>query len=192
MEKSILERCFVCVEVINQLNISRIEAILNKLSTFQGIRPVKTNQLHLTLKFLGEVLEKRLVGIEKELHLIKLPSFEIEFTHLGFFPNERRPRVIWIGISEGKRQLTALAQEVDERLSKIGFPKEKRKFSPHLTVGRIKKLYPDEQQRIVDYVHSIDSIGSEKEVIQSFLFKKSTLTPQGAIYENLAQCFLKK
>ncbi len=187
-----MERCFVCVEVINQLNISRIEAILNKLSTFQGIRPVKTNQLHLTLKFLGEVLEKQLVGIEKELHLIKLPSFEIEFTHLGFFPNERRPRVIWIGLSEEKRQLTALAQEVDERLSKIGFPKEKRKFSPHLTVGRIKKLYPDEQQRIVDYVHSIDSIGSEKEVIQSFLFKKSTLTPQGAIYENLAQCFLKK
>ncbi|MCK4849272.1 MAG: RNA 2',3'-cyclic phosphodiesterase, partial [Candidatus Heimdallarchaeota archaeon] len=180
-----------CIEVINQLNIRSIEAILDELSTFKGIRPVKPNQLHLTLKFLGEVAEKRLVEIEKELKMIKLPSFEIELLHMGFFPNERRPRVIWIGLSEGKSQLITLAREVDDRLSKIGFPKEKRKFSPHLTVGRIKKLYPDELQNIVDYVHSINTVGMEKEVVQSILFKKSTLTPHGAIYENLAEVVLK-
>ena len=112
-------RCFVCVEVVNQLNIRSVEAILDKLSTFQGIRPVKTNQLHLTLKFLGEVAEERLVEIRKEIQLIKLPSFEIELLHMGFFPNERRPRVIWIGLSEGKSQLITLAREVDDRLSKI-------------------------------------------------------------------------
>jgi 2'-5' RNA ligase len=184
---SILVRCFVCVEVVNQLNIRKIETILDKLSTFKGIRPVKPNQLHLTLKFLGEVSENRLVEIEKELHLIELLSFETELSHMGFFPNEHRPRVIWIGLSEGKSQLITLAREIDERLSKIGFPKEKRKFSPHLTVGRIKRLYPDEQQKVVDYIHSIDSVVGKKEVIKSFIFKKSTLTPQGAIYENLAE-----
>ena len=184
---SILVRCFVCVEVVNQINIRNIETILDKLSTFKGIRPVKPNQLHLTLKFLGEVSENRLVEIEKELHSIKLHSFETELSHMGFFPNEHRPRVIWIGLSEGKSQLISLAQEIDERLSKIGFPKEKRKFSPHLTVGRIKKLYPDEQQKVVEYVHSIDSVVEKKEVIKSFILKKSTLTPQGAIYENLAE-----
>jgi len=182
-----LVRCFVCVEVVNQLNIGQIETILDKLSTFKGIRPVKPNQLHLTLKFLGEVEEKRLAEIEKELHSIKLHFFETELSHMGFFPNERRPRVIWIGLSEGKSQLTTLAREIDERLSKIGFPKEKRKFSPHLTVGRIKKLYPDEQQKVVEYIHSIDSVVGKKEVIKSFILKKSTLTPQGAIYENLAE-----
>ena len=180
-------RCFVCVEVVNQLNIRKIETILDKLSTFKGIRPVKPNQLHLTLKFLGEVAEKRLLEIQIELSSIELPSFVTELSHMGFFPNERRPRVIWIGLSEGKSQLATLAQEIDERLSKIGFSREKRKFSPHLTVGRIKKLYPDEQQNVVDYIHSIGSVGGEKEVITSFIFKKSTLTPQGANYENLAE-----
>ncbi|MHA1444973.1 MAG: RNA 2',3'-cyclic phosphodiesterase [Candidatus Hodarchaeales archaeon] len=158
-------RCFVCVEVVNQLNIRKIETILDKLSTFKGIRPVKPNQLHLTLKFLGEVEEKRLAEIEKELHSIKLHFFETELSHMGFFPNERRPRVIWISLSEGKSQLTTLA----------------------LTVGRIKKLYPDEQQKVVEYIHSIDSVVGKKEVIKSFILKKSTLTPQGAIYENLAE-----
>jgi len=160
-----LVRCFVCVEVVNQLNIRKIETILDKLSTFKGIRPVKPNQLHLTLKFLGEVEEKRLAEIEKELHSIKLHFFETELSHMGFFPNERRPRVIWISLSEGKSQLTTLA----------------------LTVGRIKKLYPDEQQKVVEYIHSIDSVVGKKEVIKSFILKKSTLTPQGAIYENLAE-----
>ncbi len=180
-------RCFVCVEVVNRLNIRKIETILDKLSTFKGIRPVKPNQLHLTLKFLGEVSKNRVGEIEKELQSIKLNSIETELSHMGFFPNERRPRVIWIGLSEGKSQLTTLAKEIDERLSKIGFSKERRKFSPHLTVGRIKKLYPDEQQKVVEYIHSIDSIGGEKEVINSFILKKSTLTPQGAIYENLVE-----
>ena len=59
-------RCFVCVEVVNQLNIRKIVTILDKLSTFKGIRPVKPNQLHLTLKFLGEVEEKSDVTIQKK------------------------------------------------------------------------------------------------------------------------------
>jgi len=186
-----LVRCFICVEVVNQINIRKIETILDNLSTFKGIRPVKRNQLHLTLKFLGEIAEKRVTEIEKVLNSIKLPSFVLELSNIGFFPNERRPRVIWIGLSQGKGQLTTLAQEIDERLSIIGFSREKRKFSPHLTVGRIKKLYPDEQQKVVSYAHSIGSLEGEKEVIKSFILKKSTLTPQGAIYENLAEFWLK-
>ncbi len=180
-------RSFICVEVINQVNTQKIGAILNELSSFKGIRPVKPNQLHITLKFLGEVPEKKISSIERELKSIKVPIFEMVFSHMGFFPNERRPRVIWIGISEGKSQLSTLAAEVNTRLSLIGFPKDKRKFSPHLTLGRIKKHYPDEQESLVDYAHSCDILEGEKEVIHSFIFKKSTLTPQGAIYENLSE-----
>jgi 2'-5' RNA ligase len=192
LERSILVRCFVCVEIVNQPNIIKIKTILDHLSSFQGIRPVKPNQLHLTMKFLGEVPETKLSPIENELRRITLPAFDIEFSHLGVFPNERRPSVIWVGLSSGKSQLITLAREVDERLSKIGFPKEKRKFSPHLTVGRIKKLYPDEQQNLVDYIHSNVMMVGEKEILESFIFKKSTLTPQGAIYENLAEFLLRK
>ncbi|MHA1946286.1 MAG: RNA 2',3'-cyclic phosphodiesterase [Candidatus Hodarchaeales archaeon] len=184
-------RSFICVEVVNQVNIQKIEDILNELSSFQGIRPVKLNQLHITLKFLGEIPKKNISTIEEELNSINLPSFAMGFSHMGFFPNERRPRVIWIGISEGKSQLLTLATEVNTRLSLIGFPKEKRKFSPHLTLGRIKKHYPDEQESLVNYAHSSDILRGEKEVIQSFILKKSTLTPQGASYENLAEFSLK-
>ena len=180
-------RSFICVEVVNETNIENIEDILSELSPFQGIRPVRINQLHLTLKFLGEVSEFKISQIVDEMRLIEIPVFNITFSHLGFFPNERRPRVIWIGISEGTNQLSSLAYEVNTRLSKIGFPKERRKFSPHLTLGRIKKYYPEEQESLVEYAHSKSTWEGEKESIQSFILKKSTLTPQGAIYETLAE-----
>jgi len=187
-----LIRCFICVEVTNQININKIETILDQLSEYKGIRQVKPNQLHLTLKFLGEVPEEKLLLIERQLNSIKFRSFEIEFSQLGFFPNERRPRVVWIGISKGKDELTNLAREVDEKMLKIGFPKEKRKFSSHLTLGRIKKYNPDEIQKLVTYTHSFKGIVGERETIGSILFKKSTLTPQGAIYQNLSESLLEK
>ena len=185
-------RSFICVEVVNEVNIEKIGSILTELSPFRGIRPVKINQLHLTLKFLGDVSRNRISTIEEEMRLIEIPAFNITFSHLGFFPNERRPRIIWIGISEGTNQLSTLAYEVDTRLSKIGSPKERRKFSPHLTLGRIKKYYPDEQASLVEYTRSKGTWQGEKESIRSFILKKSILTPQGAIYENLAEFSLVK
>ena len=190
-------RCFVCVEVMNQHNISEISSILEYISEFNGIRPVKLNQLHLTLKFLGDVSEEKIPLITQELKQITQEKITLDFSHLGFFPNDRRPRVMWIGLSEGKQQLSLLAKEIDNRLSTLGFPREKRKFSPHLTLGRLKnygkyKLKTEDIKKITHYANNFGDFNGEVEDVGFFLLKKSTLTPQGAIYENLFEFVFKE
>ena len=188
-------RCFVCVEVINQHNINEIRSILNYISEIKGIRPVKLNQLHLTLKFLGDVPEEQIPQIMAELTKISHPQIPLEFSHLGFFPNDRRPRVMWIGLSQGEQQLKELARKINQQLSTIGFPKEKRAFSPHLTLGRTKSygkkgINPEEQTTLVQYSKEYGVFDGNTENSTSFFLKKSTLTPQGALYENLYEFIL--
>ncbi|MHA1993904.1 MAG: RNA 2',3'-cyclic phosphodiesterase [Candidatus Hodarchaeales archaeon] len=179
-------RCFVCVEISDPMNIQTIENVLAKLKLIKGIRPVKTNQLHLTLKFLGEISEKKLPRISEQLETIKIPSFSLKFSNIGCFPNNVRPRVIWTGISKGQQELTTLAQEVDTKLNEIGLPKEKRQFSPHLTLGRVKKLTEETKQDIRQFFQEMATLTGEEESIHQFTFKESTLTPTGAIYKDLA------
>jgi 2'-5' RNA ligase len=144
------------------------------------------SQLHITLKFLGEIPEQRINTIKQALGTIVVSSFPLSFSKLGCFPNERRPRVIWIGIDQGYEELRLLAKEVDQKLSELGFPKEKRRFSPHLTLGRVKRLNPDEKEVVSELLQNFTFQTNTSEEITALVFKKSTLTPKGAIYENLA------
>jgi 2'-5' RNA ligase len=181
-----LVRCFVCVEISDPRNIRIIESVLEKLKRIHGVRPVKTNQLHLTLKFLGELSEKKLPLLSEQLKTIRISSFNSIFSSIGCFPNELRPRVIWTGISKGQHELTALATEIDQKLSQVGLPKEKRRFSPHLTLGRVKKLTDTTKQDIEGFLQQMKGLSGVEEVIRHFTFKESTLTPTGAIYKDLA------
>ncbi len=103
----------------------------------------------------------------------------------------KKPRVIWLGVSEGSTELTALAKIIQDRLVKLGFPHEKRKYSPHLTLGRVKRLTQDGRNMIEKLLKEEDYIPSTLESISTVYLKKSTLTPKGAIYENLANVSLK-
>ena len=190
-------RCFVCVEVINLHNINEIKTILDYIAQFKSIRPVKLNQLHLTLKFLGDVPEEKISSLKSGLEKISQKKILVEFANLGFFPNIHRPRVMWIGISQGNQQLTKLSNEINDTLLLLGFPKEKRKFSAHLTLGRFKthgkqKINPDDQMRIIQYAQDYGTLKGEIEILSSFFLKKSTLTPQGALYDNIAEFKLKE
>ncbi len=179
-------RCFVCVEIADSTNIQTIEEVLMKLKLIRGIRPVKTNQLHLTLKFLGEIAEKKLPSIIQQLKTIKIPTFSLKFSSIGSFPNNVRPRVIWTGLTFGNQELTTLAKEVDQKLMQIGLPKEKRRFSPHLTLGRVKKLTNDTKLELTTFFQEMKELTGEEEKITRFVFKESMLTPSGAVYKDLA------
>ncbi len=181
-----LVRCFVCVEIAKTANIQIIDDVLQNLKQIKGIRPVKTTQLHLTLKFLGEIPEKKLPDIIQQLQTIKLPSFSLQFSSIGTFPNKARPRVIWTGLVLGQQNLITLAKEVDQKLSMIGIPREKRRFSPHLTLGRVKRLTDDTNQQLNAFFQEMEGLIGQEEEILHFIFKESTLTPSGAIYKDLA------
>ena len=177
-------RSFICVEINNSEVVSRIEELISKIK-FEGVRLVKSHQLHLTLKFLGEVSEAQIKSIKQAIQTIESSSFDISLEGIGCFPNLNYIRVVWIGIKEGSESLKHLAELVEEKLNPIGFPKEKRRFSPHLTLGRIKKLRNADKKQLTAIIQNSKTIPIGYQVIDELILKKSTLTPKGAIYENL-------
>ncbi len=103
------------------------------------VKWVEPENLHFTLKFLGEVPEEHLPSVVEAVREVAIRQpFELSIESLGAFPDLRAPRVLWVGVREGARELATLAQHVEEALFRARFPREERPFEPHLTIGRIR------------------------------------------------------
>ena len=135
-------------------------------------------EFHLTLKFLGEVSEEKIEEIKLLLREIKFKPFKTRLTNIGVFPSENYIRVVWVGLEE--KDIKIIQEDIDETLQKI-FPKEKR-FSAHVTLVRVK--FVDNKEKFVDNIKKIKIDKKEFEV-KEFKLKKSTLTREGPIYEDL-------
>lgn len=139
-----------------------------------------TDSFHLTLKFLGEIKEEKIPKIKKQLNNITFESFKATLSKIGFFPKPEFIRVIWVGFKQ-KKKLTKLQNLVDNTLS-TSLETEK-KFHPHVTLARVKNV--KNKQKFQDIIHKIEA--PEKTVeIENFKLLKSTLTPNGPIYETIA------
>lgn len=152
---------------------------------------VKSGSIHLTLKFLGSVETEIVPSILERLEEAAsgVRPFSMVLGDLGVFPNLNQPRVIWVGVQKGEEDVCNLQKRVEDSLSKLDFKIEKRVFSPHLTLGRIKALGSrGEVLRALNDL-KVPEIGGT-EVTQVALMK-STLTPQGAIYTELGSVSLK-
>lgn len=151
-----------------------------------GVRWANPENIHLTLKFLGQVEFETLSKIQSVLDELagRYRPFAIEVGGLGGFPDLRRPSVIWVGVFLGGEKLKSLALDLESNLSRFGFKPEKRKFHPHFTIGRVKK--PDFFKVFLPpRFKEADSLGSSK--IDVLLLMKSTLTPLGAVYEAISK-----
>jgi 2'-5' RNA ligase len=172
-------RTFIAAEIHN-------EEVLNAITKVQSdfkikASPVNKQNMHFTLLFLGEVDEKTVENIKKELSMISFKPIEVKFTHIGAFPNPRFPRVIWIGVDKvASEQLIDLASQVEKKLGPLGFKSDKP-FKPHLTIFRIKNKAVD----ISSTLEKFKEIDLGKEVITELKFKQSILTPNGPIYSDL-------
>lgn len=171
------------VKAETKSKIAGIQSAIKKKITVADIKWVEPKDLHLTLKFLGEVDDSRkdLVSEKSRQAIIGIKKFEIDFEKIGVFPNESFPRVLWLGIEKGKEELASLAIGIENSLSAIGFEKEKRPFSAHLTLGRFKS-----SQKCREKISGIiGKIPSEKisDIVEAVYLMKSTLTPHGPIYE---------
>ena len=174
-------RAFVAVEISD-------EGILKKIQTFQNnikinAKPTKINQIHFTLKFLGEINQTKCKNVKDILNEISFSKFQISLKNVGVFPNLKNPRVIWIGTEkEGAEQLTSLANEIGMKLTTIGFEKDK-KFKPHLTVFRVKKKIND----ISSIMKDVETTEFGSETITKIKLKKSVLSPKGPEYSDLLE-----
>ncbi len=148
------------------------------------VRWTRKENLHITLKFLGDVRERDIPRVEKALQeaAAGAEGFRLCIRGLGAFPSEGRPRVLWAGVGEGSEELASLASRVEESLRPFGFPKEDR-FSGHVTLGRLRHPEPSPWFR---------GWAEEEEMqplevgVRRFWLMKSTLAPSGAVYEPLA------
>ena len=154
-----------------------------------GVRWADPSGMHLTLKFLGTVEPGRVHGIVEAIvgASVGTSPFSIQLSGLGMFPNERRPRVLQAGVQGGLDALRQLREQIEEAVSRLGFPQERRPFSPHLTLGRVRgPVSGGLIQRISVAVTSTSLGPTEPWFVDSVHLVRSTLTPGGARYSALA------
>ncbi|MCC6003162.1 MAG: RNA 2',3'-cyclic phosphodiesterase [Thermofilum sp.] len=178
-----LIRSFVAVKIEAPdvlAQITRLQTDLQK--TGLSAKFVESENLHLTLKFLGEVPAPKLEIAKIKLSEVKSTSFKITLRGVGAFPNISRPRVLWIGVSNGAEALISLANQVREKLSSLKFPGTGEEFQPHLTIARLKGPLNKESRNIIDACR--DTVFGDQE-IRYFSLYRSILTPKGPIYKEL-------
>lgn len=168
-------RLFVAVPVPGELR--ERAAALGKELPRDGITPVRPENMHLTLRFIGEVGENEAGEIEKALEGVGFEPFECELKGVGVFPNENYVKVVWAGCESGGK-LEALAKAVADALR--GHPGDDR-FSAHLTIARVKRKVD-----LHDFLerHRADDIGTF--TVSEFALVKSVLSPSGPEYATLA------
>ena len=174
-------RVFVAVEISNY-------KILKNIQTFQKNvqvdgKPIKIDQIHFTLKFLGEIDEIKCEQVKNIVKKISFSSFDLSLKGVGGFPNLKNPRVIWIGIDEnGAEKLSALVNETGMKLTSLGFDDDK-KFKPHLTIFRVKKKINDISVMMKDY----QTVEFGTQTVSKIKVKRSVLSPKGPEYSDLLE-----
>lgn len=158
----------------------------------ERLRWTREEGIHLTLKFLGETPEDRVPEIAAAIERAaagRRPS-RLSLGRLGTFGGRRNPRVLWVDLDSDSEPLIALQESVDEALSQLGFPREQRRFSPHLTLARVRpETARDLAAAIEDAVAAVTPTRTEVAVDEVSLMQ-STLGPGGAVYNRLASVAL--
>lgn len=134
-------RTFIAVELSGPVK-ARATQVINKLKVADAkVTWVQPQAMHLTLKFLGDVPDSDIPAVCKIVAEAarKVEPFELVFKGCGAFPNTSAPRTIWLGVDQGAEELTALHEAIDIGLKQLRFPRETRRFQPHLTLGRVKE-----------------------------------------------------
>jgi 2'-5' RNA ligase len=174
-------RSFVCIDIPDGIK-ERIEQLQHRLRRIDAqVSWTKASNIHLTLKFLGNVSQSSIVNVCAAIERAARVTdpFEIEVGGVGCFPSLRSPRILWIGLSRSVEELSLLQAAVENELAMIGFAREPGRFSPHLTIGRLRSPH---NARLL--VAEMTAAGFEPESFQAreVILMRSDLRPTGAIY----------
>jgi len=183
-------RTFIAIDLDESLKRA-LETLVGELRPLaKSVRWVGVAGMHLTLKFLGEISEADSARVSSVLGEIapRHPNFELVLEGTGVFPPGRRdPRVLWVGMASGP-PLLALQEDIEREMEKLGFEREKRRFHPHLTLGRVK--FPSRLDLLVQEMGKRQGQKFGGMRVRKFTFFQSTLKPSGAEYTVLKEFFL--
>lgn len=175
-------RLFTAIDLPADI-LLRLERLLSALRPEALIKWSPLDNLHITTKFIGQWPDARIDEIQEALsELLPRSSFEVEVKDLGWFPNERSPRVLWAGVHGGEA-LAQLANETEKRLEPLGIKKEERPFSPHLTLARIKNPVP--LRRLRQRVEEMQPAEIGKCTVAHFALFRSDPGSNASIYRKL-------
>jgi len=151
---------------------------------------VAPENFHLTLKFLGGVDEARVPDVIDAVHeaVQRHAAFDLSVAGLGAFPSATRPRVLWAGLRDGADALAALAESADGAVARLGFPREDRVFSPHVTLARVRE--PRRAPALADALAAAAARPFGRVPVRAATLMRSDLSPRGARYTPLAAAAL--
>jgi RNA 2',3'-cyclic 3'-phosphodiesterase len=184
-------RSFLAFDVNDELREYFKHIIHDLQKACADVRWVKPENIHLTLKFLGDVQEGDLDKISSTVagHCLNVAPVTSFFTGIGAFPDLRCPKIVWGGLDDDSRAITSLAGDLEKSLAGYGIPQEQRPFKPHVTIGRVRS-----QHNVRNLTDLIDEMSSDHIIEQKFtkmILYQSTLTTQGPLYEVLREFDMK-
>jgi len=179
-----MKRTFFAVPVASAIRLLVADLYKNLPELRRNVRLVAVENLHLTLKFLGATAEEHIASIIAEVEKTFENSSCFEFTihGTGVFPRMSNPKVLWLGVEDPQKHLSAINRSLENVLKTFGFPPESRIFNPHLTLGRVK----DFRNQVLGIQKFLEYEFEPKiNLVDRIIYFESNLTPEGAIYTPL-------
>lgn len=174
-------RLFVAIELSEELRraLRRTQDALRPKGP--DVRWIPAEQLHLTVKFLGEVADRDVAGVSEAMVQAAAVSapFDLELVKCGCFPERGAVRIVWAGAREAQGVLAGCVEQVEARLEPLGFPREQRAFAPHITMGRVKD---DRSAGLLRRSVEACRIATMTQGVSSLTLMASKLSPKGSIY----------
>lgn len=188
-------RIFIAIPLPERVltRLSDVEYRLQGKVSHRAVRWVKPEGVHLTLKFLGDTPRDEIATIEEALTVVarNAPSFTLTVEGLGCFPSPRRPRVLWVGVTEPTGCLRILYEAIEEAMTALGYKPERHGFTPHLTLGRVRRGASRDDMELVSDAITGTSIGELASFeADRFELIRSDLKPSGAEYTTLESFLL--
>lgn len=179
-------RCFLAFDIENEDVLGRLVNLQQLLlKTGASMKIVHPENIHITMRFLGNVTYDFIKKISNKIQEIEFNSFHAEIEGVGVFPNMRRPRVVWVGINKGSEKLIKISDQIEPLLQELGLRPDFKNFSPHLTIARVKS--PKNKDRLIDFVKKNSGYNFGDIKITSLKLKKSDLSRAGPIYATIKQ-----
>ncbi|GAB4138178.1 RNA 2',3'-cyclic phosphodiesterase [Thermopirellula anaerolimosa] len=184
-------RTFVAVEVDEGVRNRAAKLIRRLQQSGADVRWVDTRQMHITLKFLGDVDLRDVyhVCLAVEQSVAAVEPFSIEVRGVGAFPSLARPRVLWLGVDYGAEQMSDLNARVESALHSLGYPREARRFQAHLTLGRVRKQ-DQAVQDLAEMIREVQDLEFGPSSVDEVVVFSSELQPSGPVYEPMGRAEL--
>ena len=179
-------RSFFSFDIEDQTIIRRLTEAQGMLTnTGADLKQVKPQNIHLTVRFLGNISSPMVDAIYEEMKHVSFAPFTIELRGLGAFPKLSYPRVVWAGIRKGADELTNVFEQLEPRLRGLGFKPDNKGFSPHLTIARVRT--GRNKTQLIKLVQELEDYEFGAVKAECLRLKKSVLTPQGPVYTTLRE-----